>query len=80
MMAVSFTIFLICWFPWWTMFMVFPFHLEAAKWFEGNHGTLTPYNFITWLGETHCHWGLSCHSYSFQLTAIPVWSPLCTFA
>ena len=53
MMAVTFTLFLLCWLPWWTMFMVFPFHHEAAMWFEGNHGTLTPYNLITWLGKNH---------------------------
>eukprot|EP00092_Neocalanus_flemingeri_P074568 GFUD01092231.1.p1 GENE.GFUD01092231.1~~GFUD01092231.1.p1 ORF type:complete len:341 (+),score=70.23 GFUD01092231.1:197-1219(+) len=49
MMAIVFAIFLIFWIPWWIMFMVFPFHPEAATWFEGKGGLLTPYNILTWM-------------------------------
>ena len=51
MMATVFTIFLLCWLPFWIMFIIFPFHPSAADWFEGTGEVWTPYNILTWLGK-----------------------------
>ena len=54
MMAVVFAAFLICWIPWWIMYMIMPYQPAARAWIIGKKedGVWTPYNFLTWMGKT----------------------------